>query len=125
MADAVPPILTEALAAHGNGDLTEAESLYRRVLALEPGNAEALHNLGVVGLQSGYPAAAAIPRNSVSAAPTQKQPKHTKITVAAGASQNTLSNTRATRNEPLIRRYLSTSPSGNCVGGGRKTDNAM
>ena len=59
MADAVPPILTEALAAHGNGDLTEAETLYRRVLALEPGNTEALHNLGVVGLQSGHPAAAA------------------------------------------------------------------
>ena len=59
MADAVPPILTEALAAHGNGDLTEAETLYRRVLALEPGNTEALHNLGVVGLQGGHPAAAA------------------------------------------------------------------
>jgi len=59
MADAAPNILADALAAHGNGDLNKAETLYRRVLALEPANAEALHNLGAVGLQSGHPAAAA------------------------------------------------------------------
>ena len=59
MADDAPIILADALAAHGNGDLNEAEGLYRRVLAQEPANAEALHNLGVVGLQSGHPAAAA------------------------------------------------------------------
>ena len=59
MADAAPDILADALAAHGNGDLNRAETLYRRVLVLEPTNAEALHNLGAVGLQSGHPAAAA------------------------------------------------------------------
>lgn len=59
MGDAAPDILADALAAHGSGDLNRAESLYRRVLALEPANAEALHNLGVIGLQSAHPAAAA------------------------------------------------------------------
>jgi tetratricopeptide (TPR) repeat protein len=59
MTDAAPAILTDALAAHGRGNLASAEELYRRVLALQPENVEAMHNLGAVGLQSGHPAAAA------------------------------------------------------------------
>ena len=38
---------------HRGGRLDEAEALYRRVLELEPGNADALHLLGVVAHQRG------------------------------------------------------------------------
>jgi tetratricopeptide (TPR) repeat protein len=51
--------LAEALSAHGKSDLAKAEALYRRALSLDPGNTEALHNLGVVGLQTGHPKSAA------------------------------------------------------------------
>ena len=59
MADEIGPILSKALAAHGKGDLNGAESLYREVLASDPGNAKALHNLGAVALQTGHPYSAA------------------------------------------------------------------
>jgi predicted O-linked N-acetylglucosamine transferase (SPINDLY family) len=38
---------------HQEGRLAEAEAGYRRVLAIEPGNADALNMLGIVALQSG------------------------------------------------------------------------
>ena len=38
---------------HQEGRLAEAEACYRRVLAAEPGNADALNMLGIVALQSG------------------------------------------------------------------------
>ncbi|MEE2760577.1 MAG: tetratricopeptide repeat protein [Pseudomonadota bacterium] len=58
MADEIEPILSQAKATHGRGDLNEAESLYRKVLGSDPKNAEALHNLGAVALQTGHPDAA-------------------------------------------------------------------
>ena len=42
-----------AVALHQGGRLTEAEALYRSVLAVNPRHADALHLLGVVALQSG------------------------------------------------------------------------
>ncbi|NQV55575.1 MAG: tetratricopeptide repeat protein [Rhodospirillales bacterium] len=51
--------LAAALAAHGEGSLGQAETLYRRVLVAAPSNVNALHNLGVVGLQTGHPGEAA------------------------------------------------------------------
>lgn len=54
---------TETLArAHNllnHGDLTQAETIYREILALEPNHASALHGLAQVALSSEQPAAAA------------------------------------------------------------------
>jgi len=56
-----PPemLLEQALSAHSRNDLSKAEDLYRQYLTFEPDNAQVLHYLGVIGLQSGHPAAAA------------------------------------------------------------------
>ena len=45
--------MAEALAHHEAGRLREAEQLYRRVLAADPQNADALHLLGLVAHQAG------------------------------------------------------------------------
>lgn len=42
-----------ALAAHGRGDLTTAERLYRRILAEDPAYASALHYLGAIVIARG------------------------------------------------------------------------
>ena len=46
-------LLERACAAHSANMLSEAQQLYRRYLAFKPDDAQALHNLGVVGLQMG------------------------------------------------------------------------
>lgn len=51
--------LDEAIARHNAGDLTAAESLYRRVLQDDPGNLAALVYLGAIALGRGDTAAAA------------------------------------------------------------------
>jgi len=51
-------ILERALEAHSQNNLSKAEDLYRQFLEIEPDDARALHNLGVIGLQTGHPAAA-------------------------------------------------------------------
>ncbi|MFN3076589.1 MAG: tetratricopeptide repeat protein [Alphaproteobacteria bacterium] len=50
--------LTRAVALHNAGNLAEAEALYRQVLAKEPGQADALHLLGVLNRGRGNFAAA-------------------------------------------------------------------
>lgn len=61
---------TAAVAAHRTGRLAEAEGLYRQVLALEPGNGDALQMLGILANQSGRPAeAVALLRRAVAANP--------------------------------------------------------
>lgn len=45
--------LQHALQRHGAGDLGQAEQIYRRILAAEPQHFDALHYLGVIGLQTG------------------------------------------------------------------------
>ncbi len=52
--DNIESLLSEAVACHQAGKLTEAEALYRRVLDREPGNADALHLLGVAAHQNGF-----------------------------------------------------------------------
>ncbi|HEV3383703.1 MAG TPA: tetratricopeptide repeat protein [Gemmata sp.] len=46
-------LLTIAVNYHQAGQLREAEKLYREILASEPGNADALHLLGVIAYQVG------------------------------------------------------------------------
>lgn len=61
-----------ALARHQQGDLAEAERLYRALIAVEPQNAEALHLLGYVALQTGrWQAAADWIGRSLQVDPTQ------------------------------------------------------
>lgn len=45
--------LNEAIRCHQAGELPRAEQLYRQILAAEPAQADALHLLGLVALQSG------------------------------------------------------------------------
>ena len=45
--------LQNALLFHGSGNLGQAESAYKKILELHPKNADALHYLGVIGLQTG------------------------------------------------------------------------
>lgn len=53
-------LLTEALAHHQAGRLAEAEAGYRRVLAEEPDNMDALHFLGALAHQAGRHAVALV-----------------------------------------------------------------
>jgi tetratricopeptide (TPR) repeat protein/2-polyprenyl-3-methyl-5-hydroxy-6-metoxy-1,4-benzoquinol methylase len=43
----------EAVRRHQAGELVQADELYRRVLAAEPGHVECLHRLGIIALQTG------------------------------------------------------------------------
>ncbi len=45
--------LDKAMALHNAGQLDDAAGIYRAILAVDPGNFDALHLLGVVALQSG------------------------------------------------------------------------
>lgn len=56
--DAVPELLGSGRAHHAAGRLAEAEAAYRRILAADAEQPDALHLLGVIALQVGKPAAA-------------------------------------------------------------------
>lgn len=47
----IASILTEAMAKHQTGDLSAAETLYRDILSIDPGDPDALNLLGVLCLQ--------------------------------------------------------------------------
>ena len=49
----MPDILAQAIALHRDGRIAQAEPLYRRVLAAQPGQFDALHMLGVIAHQQG------------------------------------------------------------------------
>lgn len=51
----LPTLMQRALTRQKQGKLADAEALYREALALEPGNFDALHMLGVVRLQRDDP----------------------------------------------------------------------
>lgn len=59
-----PPNIQQLFAAaaghHQRGDLASAEQLYRRILATDPRHAGSLHYLGVIALQNGHNADAAL-----------------------------------------------------------------
>ncbi|HYS45649.1 MAG TPA: tetratricopeptide repeat protein, partial [Rhizomicrobium sp.] len=52
-------VLTEALHLHQAGQLEQAATLYRKVLAADPNSADALHLLGMLALQQGQAKSAA------------------------------------------------------------------
>ncbi len=67
----VPQALELALQHHQAGRLAEAEALYRQILAVEPGHADALHLLGVVAHQVGrHDVAVELIRQAISLLPT-------------------------------------------------------
>jgi len=45
----------QAIRSHQNGNLRQAETLYRQILQLDPRQADALHLLGFLGFQTGHP----------------------------------------------------------------------
>ena len=57
-ATTVPESLQIAIEHHNAGNLAEAERIYREILALDPGHADALHLLGVIAFHAGRPEAA-------------------------------------------------------------------
>jgi tetratricopeptide (TPR) repeat protein/2-polyprenyl-3-methyl-5-hydroxy-6-metoxy-1,4-benzoquinol methylase len=56
---AVAELFTAAIKAHQAGILGEAERQYRGIIALDPGHANSLHNLGLIALHAGHAAEAA------------------------------------------------------------------
>jgi Flp pilus assembly protein TadD/2-polyprenyl-3-methyl-5-hydroxy-6-metoxy-1,4-benzoquinol methylase len=48
-------LLTEAVRLHQAGQLDQAAALYRKVLTVQPNNADALHLLGMIALQQSQP----------------------------------------------------------------------
>src|SRR5690349_14403638 len=52
------PSLSEAQQHHQAGRFVDAEKIYRRILAQDPNNIEALHLLGVLAMQTGHANAA-------------------------------------------------------------------
>ena len=46
-------LFNQAVQAHQNGKLSEAESLYRQIIAQDPKNFDALHMLGIVCSSTG------------------------------------------------------------------------
>ena len=56
---ALAALFQQGLAHHQQGELEEAKVAYERMLALQPGHADALHMLGAMALQSGKHALAA------------------------------------------------------------------
>jgi len=50
--DIVSKSLTLAVKAHQSGDINQAEILYRKILQVDPNNADALHLLGIIAHQS-------------------------------------------------------------------------
>ena len=55
METTIEQALELAVKAHRAGELTGASRLYRSILAIDPANAEAHHNLGAIALDSGKP----------------------------------------------------------------------
>lgn len=55
---AIAATLQKAMAAHGQGQLDQAEALYRAILQAQPRHFDALHWLGVIALQRGQAQAA-------------------------------------------------------------------
>ncbi len=55
---ALNTVLTHAESLHAQGNLSDAETLYREILATDPNHARAIHNLGVIALRMGHSAGA-------------------------------------------------------------------
>ncbi len=49
---ALAPLFQEALALHQQGHIAQARAAYEQMLALQPGQSDALHMLGVIAMQS-------------------------------------------------------------------------
>ena len=58
MMNAPEELLSSAMEAHRKGNLSDAETNYRQYLIENPKDANVLHNLGVIGLQTGHGEAA-------------------------------------------------------------------
>lgn len=57
--DSLAQMFSAAVAHHQTGAFADAERRYRQILALHPGHADSLQNLGLIALQTGNAAAAA------------------------------------------------------------------
>jgi hypothetical protein len=78
-------MLNQGLAHHHAGRLAEAEAVYRRILAREPGNRDALHLLGVIASQVGrHDVAAELIRQAIDNLPNDR------INTSLGEAHNNL-----------------------------------
>jgi predicted O-linked N-acetylglucosamine transferase (SPINDLY family) len=50
----VEPSIQQAIGFHQQGQLVQAEALYRRIIEIEPKNSDAIHLLGVIASQTGH-----------------------------------------------------------------------
>src|SRR5205823_1196685 len=68
-------LLQQAVAMHRSGRLAEAEAIYRKVLAANPNDADALQLLGAIAHQlDRYGASIELIRRSLAIVPTGRQP---------------------------------------------------
>ena len=68
-------MLEQGRQLHMEGRLGEAATVYQKILSKDPGNAEALHLLGVVSLQNGdFPQAIRLIRDSIAMMSTAGPP---------------------------------------------------
>ncbi len=74
---AVAELFTAAIKAHQAGMLGEAERQYRSIIALDPGHANSLHNLGLIALHAGHAADAADLIGTAPSQPTTPSPNIT------------------------------------------------
>jgi protein O-GlcNAc transferase len=78
-------LLRDALASHGRGDLDAAARLYAAVLDQAPGQAVALHNLGILRAGEGRAEeAVALIERAVEADPTSPEARHNLATLLTG-----------------------------------------
>ena len=76
----IPEALTTAIRHHQAGRLQAAEQIYRQILAVEPGHAEALHLLGVINAQAGnHQLAVEYMRRALARNPTGPRPRPTWV----------------------------------------------
>jgi hypothetical protein len=72
----VPQIMREALLAQQDGNLVQAAERYRRVLAADPSNFDALHMLGLIEYESGhYEIALGLVRRAIELQPNLGTPR--------------------------------------------------
>ena len=68
--DVLAALFQQGLTLHQQGQLEQAKAAYERILRAQPGQADAMHMLGVIALQlQNYPVAAELIRLAVQANP--------------------------------------------------------
>jgi tetratricopeptide (TPR) repeat protein len=109
--DWIEPLLQQAIAHHQAGHFAEAEAIYRRVLARQPKQANALHYLGVLAGQAGeHQAAIDLIRRAVSLHPQDREAQLNLANTLALYAISLHNVGKSDQAIPLLREALSMEP---------------